>query len=68
MGSSSKLTVHSYINEEGPTLSYSSAAATLEHGRDLVHAASSSLGWREPIASFNERLFGMLFISQLSSY
>jgi hypothetical protein len=67
MGSSFKLTVHSYINEEGPTLSYSPAAATLEHGRDLVYAASSNLGWKDPIPSFNERLFGRLFISQLSS-
>lgn len=55
MDSSMKLTVHKYLNDEGPTLSH--PAATLELGRDLVHAASSSLGWRQPSVSFNKRLF-----------
>ncbi|KAG1803927.1 uncharacterized protein HD556DRAFT_617364 [Suillus plorans] len=52
-----KLTVHSYVYDEGPMLSHS--AATLELGRDLVHAASSSLRWRKPSVSFNKRLFAL---------
>lgn len=54
-----KLTVHKYLDDEGPALSHS--AATLELGRDLVHAASSRLGWRQPSVSFNKRLFELKY-------
>ncbi|KAG1859195.1 hypothetical protein F4604DRAFT_1930728 [Suillus subluteus] len=58
MDSFMKLTVHSYLNDERSTLSYS--AATLELGRDLAHAALSNLGWKKPSVSFNRRLFAAL--------
>ncbi|KAG1740486.1 uncharacterized protein EDB91DRAFT_352090 [Suillus paluster] len=55
MGSSLRLTVHNYSNDEGPTSSHSDE--TLELGRDLAHAASSNIGWKQPVVSFNTRLF-----------
>ncbi|KAG2123129.1 hypothetical protein BD769DRAFT_1670210 [Suillus cothurnatus] len=58
MISLNKLTVHNYVDDEGPILSHSTAA--LELGRDLALAASSNLAWRKPSVFFNKRLFAAL--------
>lgn len=59
MISLNKLTVHNYVDDEGPILSHSTSTAALELGRDLARAASSNLAWRKPSVFFNKRLFAL---------